>query len=175
MTDATTVSNLTQSTEDKIRIEIERFISSRKSLMLSTINENNLPFASYAPFGIGKDCYYILISDIALHAKNLRHMPKASALIIEDEDTAGELFARMRVNYQMDAELLEVNSEAWKQGLASLVSRHGERAQNLSQLSDFKMFRLTPTSGRYVKGFGRAYAITGNSTISHLREGHKPR
>lgn len=175
MTEAVIESNLKATTEEKLRLEIEAFISSRKSLMLSTIDEHNLPYASYAPFGIGEGCYYILISEIAIHARNLQIHPKASALIIEDEDSANELFARLRVNYQMDATLLEVDSSDWNIGLEALVARHGDRAQGLSKLSDFKMFRLTPTSGRYVKGFGRAYSLTGSSTISHLRDGHKPR
>jgi hypothetical protein len=38
---------------------------------------------------------------------------------------------------------------------------------------------LTPVSGRYVKSFGKAYTLSGESlsaaVIKHLREGHKPR
>ena len=55
----------------------------------------------------------------------------------------------------------------------------GERIDNLSELADFKLFRLTPTGGRYVKGFGRAYTLEGGTLaggdIGHLREGHKKR
>lgn len=83
--------------ETQIRDEIMDMVHSRKSLMLSSLDENGLPYASYAPFAVGDDCLYVLISEIAVHGKNLQLNPQASALIIEDEDTANELFARLRV------------------------------------------------------------------------------
>ncbi|MCK5881234.1 MAG: pyridoxamine 5'-phosphate oxidase family protein, partial [Sinobacterium sp.] len=67
--------------------EILTFINSRKSLMLSSLNEDSSPYASYAPFAITpeSDGFYVLISTIAVHAKNLLANAPASVLIIEDE------------------------------------------------------------------------------------------
>ncbi|WP_417542532.1 HugZ family pyridoxamine 5'-phosphate oxidase [Methylophaga thalassica] len=165
--------------EAQISQEIMAMVNSRKSLLLSSLTEENEPYASYAPFAVGEGCLYVLISEIAVHAKNLQHHPRASVLIIEDEDTAAELFARLRVQYSVTAELLAVDSPEWNSGIACLTSRHGERVKSLSQLSDFKLFRLNPMGGRYVKGFGKAYQIDGGSLsgegLSHLREGHKKR
>jgi putative heme iron utilization protein len=60
-----------------------------------------------------------------------------------------------------------------------LAERLGERPRNLSRLADFRLFRLKPQSGRYVKGFGKAYTLEGGTlataTINHLREGHRKR
>lgn len=172
-------SNLKESTETKLRQEIREFISTRNSLFLSTIDFNGKPFASYAPFAYVESCFYVLVSEIAIHAKNLQLNPYASALVIEDEDTANELFARVRVNYELSASLLEPDTSDWIEGLNALSSRHGDRILNLSKLSDFKMFRLLPKSGRYVKGFGRAYSFNcdpdGKDSILHLREGHVAR
>ncbi|WP_237701181.1 MULTISPECIES: hypothetical protein [Methylophaga] len=76
-------------------------------------------------------------------------------------------------------ELLPVDSADWDVGIQCLTDRHGDRIQNLSQLSDFKLFKLNPIGGRYVKGFGKAYQIDGGSLagegLSHLRDGHKKR
>lgn len=163
----------------KINREVMEFIESRKSLMLSSLQPDGSPYASYAPFAIGENCLYVLLSEIALHAINLKSNPRASVLIIEDEDSAGELFARMRVNYSVNAELIEVESEAWYKGVDTLESRHGERVRNLSELSDFRLFCLKPQGGRYVKGFGRAFALAGDTLagegVSHMREGHRKR
>lgn len=165
--------------ETQIRDEIMTMVNSRKSLMLSSLDEEGLPYASYAPFAVGDDCLYVLISEIAVHGKNLQRNPQASALIIEDEDTAEELFARLRVFYRLRAEMIEPETADWQQGVDCLQSRHGERISKLSQLSDFKLFRLHSTGGRYVKGFGKAYQIDGGTlsgdSLSHLREGHKKR
>lgn len=157
--------------------EVLDFIETRKTLQLASLTEEGAPFASYAPFAIGENCLYVLLSDLAVHAVNLKANPKASVLIIEDEDTAGELFARVRVNYSIEAECIRHNTEAWDRGISALKARHGERISHLSQLSDFRLFKLNPTSGRFVKGFAKAYSLAGNSLageeMSHMTDGHK--
>ena len=165
--------------ESRLNTEIMDFIHSRRSLQLATLGEDGTPFASYAPFAADDDSFYVLLSDIALHDLNLAREPRASVLVIEDEDTAGELFARLRVSYQVQAEELAVNAPEWNAAVELLAARHGERPRNLSQLADFRLFRLRPVKGRYVKGFGKAYSLAGGrlgmESIDHLREGHKPR
>ncbi len=168
-----------ESLQARIQTEIVAFIQSRHSLQLATIDEKNEPYASYSPFAIGDDCLYVLLSEMAVHANNLQHNPQAAVMIIQDEDSSKELFARQRVNYSINAELLAYESEAWRQGIEALASRHGNRVNKLSQLDDFKLFKLKPTGGRYVKGFGKAYTLTGNSlsgnAIQHITGGHKKR
>lgn len=167
--------------QDQLSTEVLDFIHSRKSLQLSTITPEGRPYASYAPFaiGTGNECLYVLLSEIAVHAGNLRTTPRASVLIIQDEDSAEELFARVRVNYAVDAEQIAVDSDAWSEGINTLTERHGERINSLSKLADFKLFKLKPTGGRYVKGFARAYSIVGHSLagelLSHMSDGHKKR
>ena len=161
----------------RIQKEIMDFISSRKSLQLSSITAEGKPYASYAPFALGETCLYVLLSEIAIHAVNLQENANASILIIEDE--AEELFARKRVNYSVTSEQPERESEEWLKGVSILAERHGDRINKLGELEDFKLFKLTPMAGRYVKGFGRAYAFKGESLagelLEHLRDGHKKR
>lgn len=165
--------------QQNLREEVLDFIGSRKSLQLSSLQKNGLPYASYAPFALGEECIYVLLSEVALHAVNLQHNPMASVLIIQDEDNAEELFARVRVNYQVKTSLIEHDSEAWQIGIDTLSQRHGERIVNLSQLSDFKLFTLSPKGGRFVKGFGRAYTLASDSLageeVNHLTQGHRKR
>ena len=171
-------SNLKEVTRQKLQQEIAALINQHKTLQLASINQQNEPFASYAPFAFDNDSLYVLLSEIALHAKNLQHNRQASILIIEDESVSDEYFARVRVNYSVEATLIEYDTLQWHQGIELLQQRHGERIINLSQHSDFKLFQLQPKSGRYVKGFGRAYSLSGGLTtvdISHLRDGHKKR
>ena len=159
--------------------EVRAFIDSRRSLQLASLGEDGVPFASYAPFARDDDSLYVILSDIAIHGRNLLRESRASVLVIEDEDTAGELYARVRVSYQVEAEELEAGSEPWERGVTLLEERLGERPRNLSKLADFRLFRLRPQSGRYVKGFGKAYTLEGGTlataTINHLREGHRKR
>ncbi len=167
--------------QERLGDEILSFIDSRKSLMLSSINEEGEPYASYAPFAVTEenDGFYVLLSTIAVHAKNLLANSKASVLIIEDEDSARELFARLRCNYSVNAEYIKHGTDAFEKAVKVLENRHGERSRQLSELSDFHMFKLTPKGGRYVTGFGRAYMLAGDSltaeSINHLRDGHMKR
>ncbi|MGB0732598.1 MAG: HugZ family protein [Pontibacterium sp.] len=163
----------------RITAEIRDFIASRRSLTLSTLNELNEPYTSYAPFALDAECIYVLLSEIALHALYLQSRPVASALIIEDEGTAEQLFARVRVNLSLDAIHIKETQDEWQHGIETLAQRHGERINNLSSMSDFKLFRLVPKDGRYVKGFGKAFSLEGNVLVNpqivHLKEGHKKR
>ncbi|AQA19397.1 heme utilization protein HutZ [Halioglobus japonicus] len=163
----------------RLSTEVRDFIDARKSLQLASIDADGYPYASYAPFAIGEDCLYVLLSEIAVHGVNLQKNPRASVLIVEDEDSAEELYARIRVNYAMDVQQLEHGSDDWQTALDCLVQRHGDRPGNLSKLADFKMFRLVPTHGRYVKGFGRAFHLAGKTLVgevlTHMTDGHKPR
>lgn len=171
---------LAQKTADNsLANEIFNFIDSRKSLLLATKTSEGLPYASYAPFAIGDDCLYVLLSEIAIHALNLQMNPEASVLIIQDETEAEELFARLRVNYSVKATLIGYGTPDWEEGIKTLSERHGKRIHMLSKLDDFKLFELTPQGGRYVKDFGKAYSITGNSLTGdsqmHLVDGHQKR
>jgi hypothetical protein len=163
----------------RLSSEVLDFIHSRRSLQLATLLEDGSPYASYAPFAIGDECLYVVLSEIAVHGLNLQRDPRASVLIVEDEDTAGELFARIRVNYAVRAEALEYGSDVFRAGVDCLAERLGDRPRNLSELQDFRLFRLVPLGGRYVKGFGKAYNLVGNTLageeLTHMRDGHRPR
>ena len=165
--------------EKRLQQELREFMNSRHSLLLATLDEDGAPYASYAPFAANDACFYVILSEIAIHARNLQHHPQASVLIIEDEDSAEEPFARRRVNYRVQAELLPYRSEAWHAGMARLVDRFGERPAQLGRHVDFKLFRLAPDRGRYVKGFGKAYELAGGTlaagAVDHLRGGHRAR
>lgn len=159
--------------------EIRQFVEGRKSLQLATITEQGAPYASYAPFALCEHGFYVQLSDIAIHAKNLKANPLASILVIEDELTSEQLFARVRVNYSAEAVLLEHDSPEWEDGVQALQARHGQLPRNLSKLQDFNLFKLCVVEGRYVKGFGKAFSFSGpslsGSELNHLRDGHKPR
>lgn len=166
--------------ETRLTDDLKNFIASRRTLLLSTVDDNNHPYASYAPYALGEDCIYVLLSDIALHGINLKNTPKAGVLIVEDEGEAHTVFARIRVNYQVTSVLIPIDAgEEYDMAINCLYQKQGKRIHNLRELSDFNLFKLTPIGGRYVKDFGRAYAIAGNTligeSIDHLKDGHKPR
>lgn len=160
--------------QNRLEPEVQAFRDSRKTLQLATISAEGIPNATYAPFAFDSQAYYILVSDIAAHGRNLKINRNVSILMIEDESECKQIYARKRLTFDTRAELVERNTEAWQQGVNALQTRFGDIIENLSKLGDFNLYRLVPESGRYVKGFGQAFEISGNDLLDfvHLTEGH---
>lgn len=98
-------------------------------------------------------------------------------MFIQDEVNSKQLFARVRVGFDVQVLPIPKSSDEGQAILADMQSQHGKIVQMLSGLDDFALYELTPVRGRYVKGFGQAYALQGKdlSDMSqvHLTDGHR--
>ena len=137
-------------------------IASFKTVLIASTSTQNIPEASYAPYLELEGRYYIFISELAVHTQNLLQTHVCSLLFIEDEAHTKNLFARQRVSLQCRAEALERNSTAYLPILALFHERFGKLIPLLQTLPDFHLFCLTPNSGNYVAGFGKAYSLSGS-------------
>lgn len=137
--------------------------SGARSLTLATVDASGLPAASYAPcvFDETSVAFYVLLSTLAEHTANLQHSPHASILVLREDQATRQPFARERISYDCDATPVARHSEEWTMTLARFAQRFGEIVRVLEQLPDFMLFRLSPTRGRFVVGFGQAYALAG--------------
>jgi len=169
------IMNKQERLENRLQPKIAEFREERQTLVLSTLSEDGFPHISYAPFVRLADGYYILISEIAEHTQNLLVNKNLSFMLLEDEQDAKQIFARHRLTYKAHAEVISRESESWALAIPALEARFGEIVTNLSGLSDFRLFRIEPQKGRYVRGFGKAYTVNGNDDIDfvHLEQGHK--
>ena len=79
--------------QNRLQPEIREFRDGCRTLQLATVDGEGNPNASYAPFVLQEDGYYVLISEIARHARNLQQVPKVSLMLIEDE--TGAVAARL--------------------------------------------------------------------------------
>jgi heme iron utilization protein len=141
------------------------------SLMLSTVNPDGTPHASYAPYILDSTYQiYILTSGLSAHTPNLLRTGQASVLIIEDEGQSQQVFARQRLTYDCQVSLIERGTERWETHLQAMADQFGEIIQMLRQLEDFQLFCLSPQGGRFVMGFGAAYAVDATN-LSQLVEG----
>ena len=146
----------------------------QKSLMISSIGELTTPEISYAPFVKDGKNLYIYISKAAAHYHHLLMNPQCSVMMIEDEKEAKTIFARQRVSFYCNVELLkDVNESIFE----SFGKRHGAPMVEMLRKMDFDMFKLDIQHGRLVKGFGKAYDITVNDNelvVSEVRAtGHQ--
>ncbi|MEZ9298554.1 heme utilization protein HutZ [Vibrio splendidus] len=155
--------------------EIKEFRQERRTLQLATVDEEGRPNVSYAPFVQNQEGYFVLISDIARHARNLKANPQVSLMMIEDEESSKQLYARKRLTFDAQASVVDRETELWTQVIGQMQERFGEIIDGLSQLQDFSLFKLEAENGLFVKGFGQAYQVSGDDLVDfvHLQEGHK--
>ncbi|WP_017221230.1 heme utilization protein HutZ [Moritella dasanensis] len=162
-----------QRIENRISPEIQEFKQQCKTLQMATLS-SGMPHVSYAPFTYNKAGFYILVSDVAQHGQNLKHSQNVSIMLIEDESNSKQLYTRRRLTFDTTAKLIAKNSTIGQQAILDLSQRFGDIIDNLAGLKDFNLYQLTPEKGRFVKGFGKAFDISGDDMIDivHLNEGH---
>ncbi|NJL45190.1 MAG: HugZ family protein [Leptolyngbyaceae cyanobacterium SM2_3_12] len=145
-----------------------------RSVMLSTINKNGTPHASYAPY-VMDEAYriYIFTSGLSAHTQNLLRNSQASVLLIEDEAQTQQVFARQRITYDCQVALLERGTPVWEAIAEQFEQRFGQIIQMLRQLEDFQIFGLSPYGGRFVMGFGAAFEVDANDLSQLVPEAIK--
>jgi len=139
------------------------FISKIKTAIIGTVDENNLPFSSYAPYIYDKNRFYIYISKIATHTKNIQTNPNASLFFIEDESKSENLFARKRISLQCISAKIDRDSERFEEVLTLFGEKFdSSMVEMLKKMTDFYLFELEVKSGEATFGFGDAYLIGGD-------------
>ncbi|MDZ7959602.1 MAG: pyridoxamine 5'-phosphate oxidase family protein [Aulosira sp. DedQUE10] len=149
---------------EQVQADYEKFTEQLQSVIISTVNSEGIPNASYAPF-VMDDSYniYIYVSGLVTHTKNLLVNPLVGVLFIEDEAQTDQIFARRRLSFDCTATLIERETGHWNKIVEQFQQRFGEIIEVLRGLGDFRIFQLTPSEGRFVVGFGAAYRISGDN------------
>lgn len=153
--------------------EAQQLLAGFKTLLMSTVSAEGIPDASYTPFvRMEDDSFYVYVSGLSRHTVNLEAIGLVSILFVEDERDAKQLFARRRLSFDCRAELIARDSARWQDAIKVFSRKFGEVVDLIQPLRDFKLFRITPEMGMYVKGFGRAYRISGGNldNFEHIDE-----
>lgn len=141
--------------------------------MLATLEDDGTPSASYAPMVWLDGDGYLFLSDLAAHTRNLRRSPALGLLLVEDEAENANPFARRRITLQGEARVVERADSSYAPALAEFQRRFGQVMTVLEALPDFHLFRLRPQRGRYIRGFGQAYELSGEglAQLAHINPG----
>lgn len=134
-----------------------------QSAMLATLGENGDPHIGYTPFVFDDRDIVVFVSQLSLHTRDLLATPRVSVMLIDDEQSSSQIFARTRVSYLCQAKVVDREDQTYAATLDLLESRHGKMIGVLRQLPDFVLFRLQPQSGQFVMGFGQAYRLAGEN------------
>lgn len=156
-----------------------RLRESFRTVILGTVSTTGLPDASVAPAVLGADgAFYVYVSGLSLHTRNLSDSGKASLLLIQDEAEAKQILARQRLTFPCSAIEIPRDEATFATQMSALKARFGPVMEHLERMTDFRMFRLAPGRGRLVSGFGQAYDVDPLdwNKLSHVNDvGHAVR
>ena len=149
--------------------KVKELIANTKSVILATVDAEGNPNSSYAPFIQVENTFYILVSFMARHTKNLAEGRKTSMMFIEDESATKQIYARERLTLEATTSQIERDSDTWNSVVAKLKENHGKVVDVISEMKDFILIALHPLKGSYVNGFGSAYFVDENLEILEHR------
>ncbi len=156
-----------------MNVNLNLFLEGIKSLTISSLDKNGVPFSSYAPYVKYEHKYYVYLSSMAKHSKNLTLNKKCSIFFTEDESNCQNIFARKRAVLQCDVQNIESKSSYENELFVEFEKRFGkDMIDMLKNLGDFGFFEFTPFYGEAVFGFGKAYNLGGENFDEFIqREG----
>lgn len=155
---------------NEVREDFLSFKASVGSAQLGTLTAENKPEVSYSPVAWVDDYGYLLVSELSSHTDNLMNNPLVSLLLIEDESAARNLFARKRVMIDGKAREISRDSRRFDEVIESFTRQFGDTVQVLVSLPDFHLFEVQLLEGRFVRGFGQAFELTGSGLqdVTHI-------
>ena len=142
---------------EKYKENYLQFITNRKNLILSLIDDEGKPFISYAPFVKKDGKFYIYISQIADHYRYMENNEYVDALLIGDESTTNNKFATERVRWSCTS--INIGNQGQEDIFELFNTDHSSKMMDLLRGLDFSLFEMTPLQGRYVVGFGLAFDL----------------
>lgn len=147
-------------------LEVESFLETFQTLMMASLTPEGEAHASTAPYvRMGGD-FYLLISTVAQHGRNLLASGRVSLLFAEDELQCVQPFARKRVTIEAAVSEVPRNAPEYPIVIERFKAHFdADLVTSLSQMGDFHLFKLSPLGGSVVMGFGKAYRLNENLEV----------
>ena len=155
---------------------LQELVAEMKTAILGTVGGTGISDASYSPcITDDEGNFYIYVSTLSKHTANLKRSEKMSLMLIEDEATAASLYARRRATWTCSISGVERDSATFNTLMGKFQERFGQIMENLANMQDFHLFRLTPEDGRLVLGFGAAFRMVGWEVQTQMMGRHQPK
>ena len=153
---------------------LDEYLALRESCegaLLATLDGTSIPAASYAPIAWLDGQAYLFLSELAEHTQNLQRCPAISLLLLDAVDRGGNAFARRRISLTGEAQPVARDDARFGAALGEFKRRFGDVVDLLESLPDFHLFALRLSGGRYIRGFGQAYELSGEG-LDRLQHVH---
>jgi putative heme iron utilization protein len=157
-----------EATESVIE-EAGAFLGRFRSLIMATSSADAVPDASYAPFvRIDDNAFYVNLSDLSTHTSNLLATRLVSVMFLQAEEHSKQLFARKRLSFEGEAHVVPRDSPEWARILDLFEQKFGDVVELIRPLEDFRLFKIQPLRGVFVRGFAQAFPIE-SAELERLR------
>ena len=123
--------------------------------------EPNLAMVAYS-FDENFSAFYVHVSKLGKHTTDVENDPRLSLLITETDDRRADPQTLLRVSIRGTAEILSRTNPGYAQVKQNYLERFPE-AEHFFSLGDFNLWKITPKSGRFVAGFGRAFNLVSEA------------
>jgi putative heme iron utilization protein len=119
------------------------------------------PFVSLIAFSTSDDLasFYIHASKLAYHTQDILNDPRCSLMIAETDHNGRDPQTLARVTVRGEATLFPPEAPDYDEIRTHYLKKFPEAAF-LFELEDFAIYRIAPTSGRFVAGFARTFNLT---------------
>ena len=143
----------------------------QKTILLTARGESDQPEMGVTPFVRHGDALFIYPSRLSAHVRALLARGQGQFLLIEDEQAAQNIWARVRLKFDANIDEIGRQDALFATLCDAFAEVHGPTMGLIRDFTDFHMLRLRSRSGVLVTGFARAYRVEGAdfTIIEHLK------
>jgi putative heme iron utilization protein len=149
---------LSEISNQELALEIKNFLHSKDVGILSSIKDQEgeaFPYGSVCPFvTLNSGEIVILVSDIALHTKNMNNNDKVSFTVFDMESNKKQ--AASRTSILSKAQRIEKDSPRYEE-IADKYYAFKPESRKFFEVHNFAFYILNPVYIHFIKGFGKIY------------------
>jgi len=142
-----------------------QLINTQKIASLGTLGQGQ-PLVSMVLYASSADLstYYIHISQLAAHTKNIMEHSSVSLMICETVRTKINPQTLARISLMGKASLLSPMSTEYESAKERYLEKYPSARMNF-QLGDFSLYGIGLETARYVAGFGKAFNLSPDDLL----------
>jgi len=149
---------------------LTQLIRSTRIAALSTLHDGKPNSAMVAiAFADDFSAFYIHVSKLGKHTKDMEVNPQVSLLITETDDHRADPQTLARLSLNGTAAPFPKADPSYDLLKRNYLARFPE-AEQLFNFDDFQLWKISPTSGRFVAGFSKAFNISPETLIKMSKQ-----
>jgi putative heme iron utilization protein len=138
-------------------------LRSAATASLGTLDGDGAPFTSLVTVATTPEgAPLMLLSDLALHTRNLRRDPRASLLLVGPGGEGGDPLAGARLT--LSGRVVRDDDAGHRR---RFIARHAEAA-GYASFADFALYRLDMSGAHLVAGFGRIVGLGPDDVLTDI-------